>query len=144
MNFSINYIHGRIDDEESPIVFGFGDELDDKYLHMEREKAKGYFEHIKSFWYFRTSRYKELVRFTDNGEYQVFVLGHSCGLSDRTMLNMILENPNCKSVKIYYHGDKENNNYTDVTYEIARHFKDKATMRDRIVSLDQSSNMPQS
>ena len=139
----INYIHGELTNKINPMIFGFGDELDDNYLLMEREMAKGYFKHIKSFWYFRTSRYRELVRFVDSMPYQILILGHSCGLSDRTMLHMLFEHSNCKSIKIYYHGDESENNYTDITYEIARHFKDKETMRERIVPLDRSINMPQ-
>ena len=141
--FAINYIHGKLKDELTPMIFGFGDELDEAYIKMEREQAKGYFEHIKSFWYFRNSRYKDLVRFTDNDLYQVCIIGHSCGLSDRTMLNMIFEHKNCKSIKIYYHGDDNASNYTDLTYDISRHFKDKAEMRNKIVSLDCSESMPQ-
>jgi len=140
---NINYIHGQLGDKLNPLIFGFGDELDDDYLKMERERAKGYFDYIKSFWYFRTSNYRELTRFIESDTYQVYILGHSCGLSDRTMLHMIFEHSNCKSIKIYYHGTKENNNYTAITYDIARHFKNKEEMRNKIVSLDQSLNMPQ-
>jgi len=140
---TVNFIHGKLKDKDNPLIFGFGDEIDEDYLKMEREKAKGYFEHIKSFWYFRTSNYHDLIRFIDSGPYQTYILGHSCGLSDRTMLHMIFEHENCKSIKIFYHGDKGTNNYTSVTYEIARHFTDKAEMRNKIVSLDRSSSMPQ-
>ena len=55
---------------------------------------------------------------------------------------MILEHENCRSIKIYYHGD-EPNNYTDITYEMARHFHNKSVMRKRIVSLERSTDMPQ-
>src|SRR3569623_137186 len=58
----INFIHGQISDKLNPLVFGFGDELDDDYLKMEREKVKGYFAYIKSFWYLRKSNYRELIR----------------------------------------------------------------------------------
>jgi len=136
-------IHGQLNDDSNPIIFGFGDELDENYLKMERERAKGYFRYIKSFWYFRTSNYWHLIRFIDSEEYQIYVLGHSCGLSDRTMLNMIFEHPNCMSIKIFYYGDEASNNYTEVTYEIARHFSDKALMRRRIISIDRSIRMPQ-
>ncbi|UAY55711.1 AbiH family protein [Arachidicoccus terrestris] len=141
---TINYIHGKLNDPHNPIIFGFGDELDADYAKMELEKTKGYFEHIKSFGYFKTSNYYNLIRFLDSDEYQVFILGHSCGLSDRTMLNMIFEHENCKSIKIYYYQEnKQKNNYTELTQEISRHFKDKLMMRRKIVSIDKSSPMPQ-
>ena len=140
----VNYIHGRLQDKNNPIIFGFGDELDADYARMELEKNNGYFEHIKSFGYFKTSNYYNLIRFLDSDEYQIFILGHSCGLSDRTMLNMIFEHENCKSIKIYYYENKEGqNNFTELTQEISRHFKDKAMMRRKIVSIDKSSPMPQ-
>jgi hypothetical protein len=140
---SVNFIHGRLNYVKNPLVFGFGDELDDDYVAIEHEKVKGYFEYIKSFWYFRTSNYRDLVTFIDSEPYQIYVWGHSCGLSDRTMLNMIFENAHCKSIKIFYHGDLKENNYTSITHEIARHFKNKTEMRNKIVSLDKSYPMPQ-
>jgi len=139
----INYIHGQINDPENKLIFGFGDELDEDYKKMELSKDNGFFEHIKSFGYFKTSNYHNLIRFIDSDEYQIYILGHSCGLSDRTMLNMIFEHTNCKSIKIYYHGTKEKNNYTRLTQEISRHFRDKVAMRSKIVPFDKSSPMAQ-
>ncbi|MNL11121.1 hypothetical protein D3C87_1319440 [compost metagenome] len=139
----INYIHGQLGKEDNPVIFGFGDELDSDYEKMELEKAKGFLAYIKSFWYFKTSNYHNLIRFLDAADFQAVILGHSCGLSDRTMLNMIFEHPNCISVKIYYHGNKENNNYTNITQAISPHFRNKPQMRRRIVPLDKSEPMPQ-
>jgi len=139
----INYIHGRLNDETNSLIFGFGDELDDTYHAIEQEKAKGYFNFIKSFWYFKTSNYRNLIKFVESEPYQVFILGHSCGLSDRTMLNMVFEHSNCISIKIFYHGDEKENNYVETTHEIARHFKNKEAMRRKIVSFNQCFRMHQ-
>lgn len=142
--FKINYIHGKLNDKKNPIVFGFGDELDEEYKAIELEKTKGFFKFIKSFWYFRTANYHNLLRFIESQEYQVLILGHSCGLSDRTMLNMLFEHSNCKSIKIfYYENDEGYSNYNDLTLEISRHFKDKLKMRRVVVSGIYSSAMPQ-
>ncbi|MBV8391088.1 MAG: hypothetical protein JO080_14885, partial [Mucilaginibacter sp.] len=142
-NIKVNYIHGRINDSTNKIIFGFGDELDEDYKKMELSKENGFFEHIKSFGYFKTSNYHNLIRFIESNEYQIYTLGHSCGLSDRTMLNMIFEHPNCKSIKIYYHKFEGGNNYTRLTQEISRHFRDKVAMRSKIVPFDRSFPMPQ-
>ncbi|MDO3627655.1 AbiH family protein [Mucilaginibacter sp. BT774] len=139
----LNYLHGTLTDSSNPIVFGFGDELDRRYEQIEQHPSKGWFEHIKSFWYLRTRNYQNLIRFVDGEEFQILVLGHSCGLSDRTMLHMLFEHVNCRSLKVYYWGTEEANNYTDTTFEIARHFKDKALMRKRIVKMPQCERMPQ-
>lgn len=140
---TINFIHGELDKPENPIIFGFGDELDKAYEKMELQTNRGFFSFIKSFWYFKTSNYHNLIRFIDSAEFQVVVLGHSCGLSDRTMLNMIFEHDNCVSVKIYYHGDTSKNNYTEITQDISRHFKNKQQLRRKIVPFDKSESMPQ-
>lgn len=144
ITLKINHIHGKIGDKYNKLIFGFGDELDEDYQLMEKERINSYFEYIKSFWYLKTSHYKDILRFIDAEPYQVHIVGHSCGLSDRTMLHMIFEHENCKSIRIFYHENNErDNNYTELTHEIARHFKDKAVMRNKIVPLDRSTQMEQ-
>lgn len=142
-NLEINYIHGQLRSTQNPVIFGFGDELDPQYSSFELAKTKGIFDFIKSFWYFKTSNYRDLIRFIESNDYQIYILGHSCGLSDRTMLNMIFEHDNCRSIKIYYHHLTGKNNYTGLTQEVSRHFKDKQKMRRRIVPFNKSEPMPQ-
>lgn len=63
-------------------------------------------------------------------------MGHSCGLSDRVLLNSVFENENCKSIKIYYYQkSKEANDYFEKVLDISRHFKpeSKNEMRLKIV-----------
>lgn len=141
--YDINYIHGKAGDKDNPMVFGFGDELDEDYAKMEKSKTKGFLKHIKSFWYLRTQNYHNLIRFLQAEDFQVYTLGHSCSLSDRTLLNMIFEHQNCKSIKVFYHGNKQENNFISLTEEISRHFRDKTAMRNKIISLAVSSPMPQ-
>lgn len=142
---TVNYIHGQLSNPNNPMIFGFGDELDSEYAKFEVDKTKEIFKYIKSFWYFKTSNYHNLLRFIQANTFQVYIMGHSCGLSDRTMLNMIFEHENCLSIKIFYYQNPSTgfNNYTELTEEISRHFKDKRQMRLKIVPLDQSSPMPQ-
>ena len=137
------FIHGELNNLDNPIIFGFGDEVDRRYEEIENNAAHGWFEYIKSFWYLKTNNYRDLISFIDGDEYQVLVLGHSCGLSDRTMLQMIFQHDNCRSIKLYYHGDKDSNNHKQTLHEVARHFKDKELMRRRIVSEANSQRMPQ-
>lgn len=143
-SIELNHIHGKINDSKNPLVFGFGDELDDNYKRIEDSKVNEFFKYIKSFWYLKRSNYYNLVRFIESDEYQIFIWGHSCALSDRTLLNMLFEHRNCKSIKIYFHGDENENNHTHLTEEISRHFRDKVAMRSKIIPLDRSSAMPQS
>ncbi|RZJ86333.1 MAG: hypothetical protein EOO20_18505 [Chryseobacterium sp.] len=134
----VTHIHGQLASEKNPMIFGFGDELDDSYKPFELEKARGFFRYIKSFGYFQANHYRDLVRFIESDEYQVDVVGHSCGLSDRTMLNMIFEHKNCKSVRLFYY-----RNFRNLVEDISRHFTDKQRMRRLIVPYERSIPMPQ-
>lgn len=139
-----NYIHGNLFGGHGKPIFGFGDELDKRYLEFEDEKNNELFKHIKSFEYLKTKNYFLLTRFVESEDFQVHIYGHSCGLSDRKMLNQIFEHENCKSIKIFYYKiDDDRNDYTEKTYEMSRHFKDKGMMRKKVISFDRSSEMPQ-
>lgn len=141
---SLNYIHGEIETPKNPIIFGFGDEYDKNYVNFEELKNKDILRHIKSFSYFKTSNYHNLLRFIEADDFQVYIFGHSCGLSDRTMLKHIFEHEKCKSIKIFYHERGENeNDFTDKTYELSRHFSDKGSMRKKLVPFEKSVPMPQ-
>ena len=99
---------------------------------------------IKSFQYLNTSNYKRLLDLIDSGIFQVYIMGHSCGLSDRTLLNTIFEHENCCSIKIFYHKKEDgSDNYTEITQNISRHFNKKALMRERIVNKTLCKELPQ-
>jgi len=139
-----NYIHGSLSGIKGKPIFGFGDEFDKKYIEFEDEKNTALFKHIKSFEYLQTKNFYLLTRFIESNDFQVHIYGHSCGISDRTMLNQIFEHDNCKSIKIFYHKiDKDNNDFTDKSYEISRHFKNKIMLRKKLVPFELSKEMPQ-
>lgn len=120
-------IHGQLKHEQNPIIFGFGDELDVDYSELEMLNSNEVFRYVKSFMYLRNVNYKSLIRLVDSGAYQLVILGHSCGLSDRTLLSYLFENANCASIKVLYY--KNINNYVNTVQEISRHFKNKVFMR---------------
>lgn len=140
----INYIHGSLNDENNPPIFGFGDEFDKRYKEFEDEGNNVLFKHIKSFGYLKTNNYSNLTRFLESEPFQVQIYGHSCGLSDRTMFKEIFENKNCMSIKLFYHQKEDgSNDYTEKTYELYRHFSDKNMMRKKIVDKQKCRPMPQ-
>lgn len=141
---SINYIHGRLEDKNNPIIFGFGDEYDAKYKEFELSRNNDLFRHIKSFAYLKTKNYHDLIRFLMKDKFQVFIVGHSCGLSDRTMFREIFSHENCRSIKVFYYKRPDGTtDFTEKTYDIARHFIDKGEMRKKIVPEPLSSPLPQ-
>lgn len=139
INTETIHIHGCIKDKKNPIIFGFGDELDEKYKEIENKDNNEYLEFIKSMKYQNTSNYKRMLEFINSDNYQIFIFGHSCGLSDRTLLNTLFEHENCVSIKPYYYQfkDEKNNikdNYSDIIKNISRNFNDKKSMREKVVN----------
>lgn len=128
-------IHGKLNDIENPIIFGYGDELDSQYSVIENMNDNRFLEHFKSINYAKTDNYKQVLEYVDSDLFQICIMGHSCGNTDRTLLNTIFEHNNCASVKIYYHQKSASkNNFLDVYKNISRNFNNKAKLRDRVVN----------
>ncbi len=130
------HIHGSLKAEDkNPMIFGFGDEIDEEYKSIENLNDNSCLENIKSIRYSDTDNYKKLLRFVNSGRYQIFIFGHSCGLSDRTLLNTLFEHKNCVSIKPFYHKKSDgDDNYSDIIRNISRNFNDKVKMRDKVVN----------
>ena len=140
----VNYIHGKINDNYNPIIFGYGDETDKNYEKIEDLNENEFTRHFKSFSYLLTSNYQDLFEYLGKDEFEVHIMGHSCGLSDRVLFNHIFEHDNFKKVQLYYYqfGEKNyENDFFQKTQELSRHFKlnSKHRMRTRIVPFDESS-----
>lgn len=139
-NFLYINIHGELKQSDNPIIFGFGDELDENYLKIEKSRLKGVLKYIKSINYLKTSNYRKVLDFLELSDFQVFTWGHSCGLTDRTLLNHIFEHKNCAGIMPYYYQvfneeTKEySNNYIEIVSNIARNFTNKNKLRDRVVN----------
>ncbi len=133
-------IHGELYSDTNPMIFGYGDELDDHYKEIEKLQDNDFLEHIKSVRYLETDNYCKLLSFVESEPYQIFVMGHSCGNSDRTLLNTLFEHRNCFSIKVFYHQlDDDSDNYNDLVRNISRNFNDKQNMRDVVVNHSLSS-----
>lgn len=128
-------IHGSLHDDTNTMIFGYGDELDKDYAAIEDLNDNECLENVKSIRYADTDNYKQMLEFIDSDEYEVYIMGHSCGVSDRTLLNTIFEHDNCMSIKPFYYVDENgNDNYSDIIRNISRNFKDKKKMRERVVN----------
>lgn len=139
-------IHGQLKGDDIAVqgpVFGFGDEIDKEYEKFELLKNDEIFKHIKSFKYLQFSCYRNLIEFIESNPYQVQIFGHSCGLSDRTLLNTIFEHENCISIKPFYYENEGSNDYEQKSYSIARHFKSKSELRVKVVNKEYCEAMIQ-
>lgn len=138
--YEVINIHGELNNKNNPIIFGYGDELDDDYKTIEKLQDNDFLENIKSINYHKTRNYRRLLNFIHSGLYQVFVMGHSCGNSDRTLLNTLFEHDNCVSVKVFYHQiEAGKDDYSNLIRNISRNFNDKARMRDTVVNWEDCS-----
>lgn len=66
MNFEIINIHGELDNEDNPIIFGYGDELDEYYQKIEKTQDNDFLENIKSIKYHQTCNYRDLLKLEFN------------------------------------------------------------------------------
>lgn len=136
---NIIHIHGELANEDN-VIFGYGDEMDDRLKDIMRLNDNEYLTNIKSVRYCETNSYKRMLAFMESGYFQVCIMGHSCGISDRTLLNTIFEHKKCVSIKPHYHRDSNGNeNYSDIIRNIYRNFNNPSLMRDRVVSKEYSN-----
>lgn len=143
--FIVNHIHGELDPQKlNNVIFGYGDESDDEYENLKKMNDNEYLRHIKTSRYLDTTKYRDLLSFIESGPFQVVIMGHSCGLPDRTMLNTLFEHDNCVSIKPYYYVNEQGkDNYLDIVQNISRNFTNPKLMRDRVVNKTFCEPLPQ-
>lgn len=141
--FIVNHIHGDLTNSDG-IILGYGDELDERYKHLKELNDNEYLRFFKSTRYLEADNYRKMLSFIESAPFQVLIMGHSCGNSDRTLLNTLFEHDNCVSIKPYYY-QKENgtDDYLDKIQNISRNFTDMKKMRDRVVNKTYCEPLPQ-
>ena len=132
-DFKCVHIHGILEEPRS-IVFGYGDELDDEYKTIVKYNENEFLKNIKSFRYLEDSIYKQLNNFIESEKFQILILGHSCGNSDRVLLNTLFNHKNCVSIKPYYYiNERGEDNYSELTMNISRNFNSPVELRSKVV-----------
>ena len=143
-HFPINHIHGALNNPNS-VIFGYGDEMDEKYKEISKLNNNNLLTNIKSIRYLEDVNYRNVLTFIESAPYQIYIMGHSCGTSDRTLLNTLFEHRNCVSIKPYYfQKDNGEDNYMEIVQNISRNFSDAQKMRDRVVNKQFCQPLPQS
>jgi len=129
------HIHGELKNDKNPIIFGYGNENAKQYKEIEEINNNDLLINMKFILYENTTNHKRLDDFVEKGEYEVFVLGHSCGLSDGTLLSMLFNHKNCLSIKPFYHEwENGTDNYLDIRTNISRHFPDKNIFHKKVIN----------
>ena len=142
---SIINIHGDLDNhnQNNPIIFGYGDEMDDDYHQLESLEEDEVLRHFKSTQYSKTYNYHRLLSFIEMGPFQIDIVGHGCGMTDRVLLNTIFEHDSCDRIKIFHY--KDINHYTETYMHVSRHFNrdKKHLLRQRVLPFDRKTPCPQ-
>lgn len=140
-NLDFNYIHGELEHPEN-IIFGYGDELDKDYQEILDKNDNELLKNVKSVKYLETRHYHNMLEFLMSAPFQVLIMGHSCGNSDRTLLNTVFEHENCVSIKPFYHKWADgSDNYLELVQNISRNFINMRLFRDRVVNKEQCKTM---
>ena len=136
-NLERNFIHGDLEHPKN-IIFGYGDELDRHYQDILDRNDNELLKNVKSVKYLETRHYKDMLEFLMSAPFQVLIMGHSCGNSDRTLLNTVFEHENCVSIKPFYHKWEDgSDNYLELVQNISRNFTNMKLFRDRVVNKEQ-------
>ena len=137
----LNYIHGELEHPEH-IIFGYGDELDRHYQDILDRNDNELLKNVKSVKYLETRHYHDMLEFLMSAPFQVLIMGHSCGNSDRTLLNTVFEHEHCFSIKPFYHKWNDgSDNYLELVQNISRNFTNMRLFRDRVVNKEQCKTM---
>ena len=132
--FKTIHIHGELNNPKG-VIFGYGDEFDDFYSTILNKNDNSYLQHIKSYKYLEASNYRQMLSFIESAPYQIYIMGHSCGLSDKTLLRTLFENKNCISIKpFYYIKEDGSDSYMETIQNISRNLTDMTLLRDRVVN----------
>ena len=136
------HVHGSLENPEQ-MIFGYGDDLDEDHKLLVKPQDNELLRNDKSVRYLEADNYRRILRFIDSDAYQVYIMGHSCGNSDRTLLNTLFEHKNCVSIKPFYYEHDGKDNYLDIVQNISRNFTNAQLMRDRVVNKTQCHPLPQ-
>lgn len=141
-NFRLINIHGELNNPTNPIIFGYGDDNSDKYKEIQNTENNELLINFKTFQYLRNNNYKNAIGILDR-DYgiKVEIIGHSCGMTDKSLLKSIFEHPNVTSVEYRYHSNE--NHFFDNLYNMSRIFSENTMMRSKVIDFDLTRLIPQ-
>lgn len=145
-NIELIHIHGELNNTENPIIFGFAAE-DEESKKLLVENENDFVRNIKKFNYLFTNNDELLKEHIKSKEFNVFILGHSCGISDRLILGQILNSNGVHQIIPFYFRDT--NGYFNTMVNIDRIIDDYSKLKEekksftKLLSFPNSYKMPQ-
>ncbi|MBE7653497.1 AbiH family protein [Tenacibaculum finnmarkense] len=139
------HIHNSLSED---IIFGYGDDTDEIYQQMKASKNNNFLKYFKTFDYLKSKNYRKVLnQLATFDKYDVLVIGHSLGGTDKTILKTILDDNACQNIELLKRSDLENEqlkaaNLFELYANLARIFDSEAFLREKVISLQQSVNFP--
>lgn len=102
-------IHGALKNKSNPIIFGYA--ANDEEAKLLTDKNDEYLmKNIKKLRYKLSNNETMLKTMLDksNHDIDVYILGHSCGLSDRLILNELFTHKKVEKITAFYYQDRDN------------------------------------
>lgn len=113
-------IHGELKNDENPIIFGYAANKVEASL-LSNENDEYLMKNIKKICYMLSDNKKKFENRLNESDYSdinVYILGHSCGISDRLILNEIFKHKKVTSITPLYY--KNNDEYKRIVINIDR------------------------
>lgn len=137
----IVYIHGELYSEDNPIIFGYGDDSEGSYQSLIRKNNNSYLKNLKRQQYNLADSHRKLKHFIDDSYgLEVYSIGHSLGLSDKTLLREVFDNAKVRTIKLFYYKGIEG--YRNLNDNLRRIVSDN-TFNNKIVNFPNSKPVPQ-
>jgi hypothetical protein len=134
------HIHGELDNDQNPIIFGFAAN-DREARELISKDDNEFMRNIKKHNYKRTGNEIRLINYlNDNKNIDVLILGHSCGISDKLILNQIFNHDNVSSISVFYFESYES--YFNGQVNIARIMDNDKNFK-RLINYTDCHRMPQ-
>ncbi len=140
-NKKIIHIHGELKSDENPIIFGHGDDVNTNYTRLINQPNRFFVKNFKRLLYKNWDTYDQIRDFiNDRQDYEVYSIGHSLGVSDKTLLSEILNNQKVYRIKLFYH--KNLNGYQNLINNLVR-IVHSDTLNKKVMNFRQSEAVPQ-
>lgn len=144
----INYVHGSL--EENNIVFGYGNDQNADYQEMKNMDIDEFLEFFKTFDYLNNPSYDKIYSEALDvfDDFDAYVLGHSLGMTDKTLLSEILNSDKCKKIHLFKRKDylddvpEQEKSFRKLTYSASRILTNERSLRKKIVSFKESKFFP--
>ena len=145
----IVYIHGELGNDDNPMIFGYA-AIEDEINKLLAQNNNEFLRNIKKHLYKRTKNERILNDFLTprkkpvtgvprfEQDVNVFILGHSCGLSDNLILSEIFNSESIHFIKTFYYENYENYSDTQINIDRISHVG-----FEKLVNFQASHRMPQ-